>query len=72
MGEDVCGLGECVCVCGGGGSVVVKDFLTGVFFYKLTRNPYLAKNLFFLFYLFIFIIIFLVGGWGKGRCAKLF
>ena len=30
-----------------------------VFFYKLTRNPYLTKNLFFFFF-------FLVGGGGGG------
>ena len=50
----------CVCVWGGGGSVVVKDFLTGVFFYKLTRNPYLAKNLFF-FILFIYFYNYFLG-----------
>ena len=62
-----------VCVLGGGGgSVVVKDFLTGVFFYKLTRNPYLAKNLFFYFiYLFLYLFSW-EGGGVKGDVQNYF
>ena len=53
---------------GWGGEVVVSDFFDkepdffqggGIFFYKLTRNPYLTKNLFFSFFIFL-------GGGGVG------
>ena len=56
--------------CAGGKCVAWARFFDGVggagvvFFYKLTRNPYLTKNLFFFFFFF-------GGGGGGGGDAGL-
>ena len=40
-----------------------------LFFYKLTRNPYLTKNLFYLFLFYFFFWGGGGGGEGGGKCT---